>query len=49
MRKEAALILRNEGISGLYKGFWITLMRDVPAWGSFFYIYDLSKRYFAND
>jgi len=22
--------LKNEGISGLYKGYWITCLRDIP-------------------
>lgn len=42
-------VIHSNGVAGLYKGFTITLIRDVPSWGSYFYSYDLLKKYLAND
>ena len=36
-------ILRNHGISGLYRGWWSTAWREVPAFGLYFTIYDYCK------
>ena len=36
-------ILRNHGISGLYRGWWATAWREVPAFGMYFAFYDFLK------
>lgn len=38
-----ASILRSHGISGLYRGWWVTAWREVPAFGLYFSIYDYCK------
>ena len=37
-------ILKNEGYRGLFKGFWATLLRDVPGLGFYFYTYEFLKK-----
>jgi solute carrier family 25 carnitine/acylcarnitine transporter 20/29 len=37
------------GVRGIYKGFWITLYRDLPACGVYFTTYDTSKRLLKAD
>lgn len=39
-------IVESEGYRGLYRGFWVTLMRDVPGWGVYFYSYEVFKKLF---
>mmetsp|Transcript_17466 Transcript_17466/g.25817 ORF Transcript_17466/g.25817 Transcript_17466/m.25817 type:complete len:323 (-) Transcript_17466:245-1213(-) len=42
--KDAALaIMRSHGITGLYRGFGCTLVREVPAFGAYFSVYDAVK------
>lgn len=36
-------ILRKDGPKGLYIGFWSLFYRDVPAWGVYFWAYELLK------
>lgn len=36
-------IFSGHGISGLYRGWWCTAWREVPAFGLYFTIYDFSK------
>ncbi|GKY95380.1 hypothetical protein MPSEU_000499600 [Mayamaea pseudoterrestris] len=36
-------IVSQYGIGGLYKGWWATFWREVPAFGAYFAIYDLVK------
>lgn len=31
------------GAKGLYKGYLITLLREVPAWSMYFGVYDIMK------
>ena len=40
-------IVENEGVRGLYRGFWATFWRDVPSWGVFFYVFEKLKLNFA--
>lgn len=37
-------IVREHGITGLFKGFWITLIRDIPGLAANFGLYEESKR-----
>ena len=37
-------IVAGHGIRGLYRGWWVTCWREVPAFGMYFSIYDLVKR-----
>ena len=39
----AASILKNHGITGLYRGMCVTLWRDTPAFGMYFATYDAAK------
>lgn len=36
-------ITRQHGISGLYRGWWVTALREVPAFGMYFAFYDYIK------
>uniref|UniRef100_A0A7S2MYG6 Mitochondrial carrier protein n=2 Tax=Helicotheca tamesis TaxID=374047 RepID=A0A7S2MYG6_9STRA len=36
-------ILSQHGIQGLYRGFWCTCLREIPAFGAYFSTYDLVK------
>ena len=36
-------IFRNYGVSGLYRGWWATAWREVPAFGLYFSVYDYCK------
>lgn len=42
-RQTIAEIIRKEGPKGMYKGFWPLFYRDVPAWGFYFWAYELLK------
>jgi solute carrier family 25 carnitine/acylcarnitine transporter 20/29 len=35
---------RSGGLTSLYRGFWITLARDVPAWSIYFVTFSAAKR-----
>jgi Mitochondrial carrier protein len=37
------LIYKSHGIPGLYRGFYSTLIREIPAFGAYFSVYDLVK------
>ena len=39
-------IIKNEGYRGLYKGFWATLLRDMPGLGFYFFTYEYLKKKF---
>jgi len=41
--KEIQLIVKSEGIKGLYRGFMITALRDIPGWGIYFATYEKLK------
>jgi solute carrier family 25 carnitine/acylcarnitine transporter 20/29 len=36
--------LKNDGVKGMFKGYWPTFFRDVPGWAVFFYAYELFKK-----
>lgn len=44
-RKEIPMIVRKEGFSGLYKGFVALVLKEMPAWGVYFYSYELLKNW----
>ena len=47
-RSTISTIWREKGIRGIYQGFWITCIRDVPAWGFYFWTYESLWRRFIN-
>ena len=40
---EIRSVLSEQGVRGLYRGFWMTACRDVPGWGSYFWTYEWLK------
>lgn len=42
----AKYLYKRGGIKGLYRGFWITACRDGPAFGMYFWTYDIVKMMF---
>ena len=46
-RKAIAKLYRTEGFLGLYKGFAALSMRDIPAWGVYFWTYEFLKSRFG--
>jgi len=42
-QKEVTNILKDQGVRGLYRGFWASAWRDVPGWGIFFASYEYLK------
>jgi hypothetical protein len=40
---EIKAILRNQGVSGLYRGFWASAWRDVPGWAIYFATFEYLK------
>ena len=47
MRHCALEVLREGGLTSLYKGLAMTLLRDVPAWGAYFGVYHAAKQMLA--
>jgi solute carrier family 25 carnitine/acylcarnitine transporter 20/29 len=47
MRHCATEVMRTGGAVSLYKGLCMTLLRDVPAWSVYFYVYHTAKQAFA--
>ncbi|CAG8582385.1 2394_t:CDS:2, partial [Acaulospora colombiana] len=41
-------IFKNRGVTGLYRGITITLLRDIPSFASYFFVYDGAKRIIGN-
>mmetsp|Transcript_24854 Transcript_24854/g.38310 ORF Transcript_24854/g.38310 Transcript_24854/m.38310 type:complete len:370 (-) Transcript_24854:287-1396(-) len=39
----AKQILKDQGVKGLYRGWWVTFWREVPAFGLYFAAYDYLK------
>ena len=39
----AVSMVKNHGIAGLYRGWWTTALREVPAFGLYFSTYDFIK------
>ncbi|KAI8891255.1 mitochondrial carrier [Backusella circina FSU 941] len=37
-------VLANNGIRGFYQGGWITMIRDAPSYGIYFWVYEGTKR-----
>lgn len=35
--------MRDEGVRGLFRGFWVTFWRDLPSWAAYFWAYELFK------
>lgn len=40
---EVRNILRTQGMSGLYRGFWAMAWRDVPGWAVYFAAFEKLK------
>ena len=38
-------IVRNEGVRGLTRGLGLTIIREVPAFGSYFFAYETFYKY----
>jgi len=47
--KMALNTLKHEGLFGLYKGYWITCLRDIPGGAVQFGAYELYKNLFSED
>lgn len=45
----ARALWRDGGLPSLYRGYWATLARDVPAWATYFAVYTLAKRALGGD
>jgi solute carrier family 25 carnitine/acylcarnitine transporter 20/29 len=44
----AMKVLRVEGLGGLYRGFRVTCLRDVPSWGIYFLAYEEISTFMIN-
>lgn len=42
--KETRFILTNNGLQGLYRGFWASAWRDIPGWAVYFWVYEVLKK-----
>ncbi|KAI8142461.1 mitochondrial carrier domain-containing protein [Fennellomyces sp. T-0311] len=42
-------ILARDGLRGLYQGGWITIIRDAPSYGIYFWVYEGMKRLLETD
>lgn len=42
---QIALLYSRHGITGLYRGFWATALRDIPSWPVFFASYAELKEF----
>jgi solute carrier family 25 carnitine/acylcarnitine transporter 20/29 len=42
----AKSILKTEGLKGMYRGFVITVLRDAPAYGVYFWTYEYMREQF---
>lgn len=40
---EVSTLIAQQGVSGLYRGFWASAWRDVPGWAAYFASYDWLK------
>ena len=43
-KEEITQLVKQDGIQGLYRGFWATALREVPSWGVYFATYDWLKK-----
>jgi len=39
-KKMISTLYRQQGITGLYRGFWTLALRDIPGWAIYFQIYE---------
>ena len=39
-RKELRTVLKNQGIQGMYRGYWAFFWRDIPGWAVYFGAYE---------
>jgi solute carrier family 25 (mitochondrial carnitine/acylcarnitine transporter), member 20/29 len=46
-REYVPKLVATEGFTALYKGFWATFWRDMPAWAAYFYFYAAFKELFG--
>jgi len=44
----AKVIYRKEGIRGIYKGLWATVLRETPSYGGYFLCYELLHEQFGD-
>lgn len=42
-RNDVKLIIQNEGVSALYKGYKAQFCKDVPSWAVYFWTYEYLK------
>ena len=40
-------IYKAEGVGGLYRGFWVTMVRETPSYGAYFASYEVLCRWLA--
>ena len=43
-RKAIKVLIRTEGVRGLYSGICPLLLRDIPSWGVYFWCYEYLKK-----
>lgn len=49
-KKSVIELWRQKGLRGIYQGWWITIIRDVPACGLWFYTYEaLCRKFIKKD
>ncbi|CAI2370531.1 unnamed protein product [Moneuplotes crassus] len=48
-RKTIRSIVQTKGVTGLYQGFWVTVIRDVPCTGMYFWTYETLTRYLIKE
>eukprot|EP00128_Syssomonas_multiformis_P000038 Colp12_sorted_trinity150504_noHs@35808 len=41
-------IVKTEGVFGLYRGWWATVLRDAPSYGVYFWAYEAAKRWLTS-
>ena len=42
---ETKAILRQQGIAGMYRGFWASACRDIPGWAVYFAAFEYLKNF----
>ena len=42
-------LVKQSGVRGLYRGYWPLFWRDVPAWATYFWAYDVLKQSFVEE
>ena len=46
--KTTRIILQKQGITGVFRGWWLTVLREVPQFGIYFWSFDLIQEGIAN-